>query len=147
MSIRTEVLKKDNLSLLTALPLPSSFSLPSLLLHMQQAVDTLDLSPYVTSSDLQTALRQQTEASDKSLQRSTEALDRRVDSLDGELGKLTEQIQELQVSRILPIVTQLMNIFLTLTHNFLHSLPPPPPSSLPPSLFFCSPPSSLHPFH
>lgn len=66
---------------------------------MQQAVDTLDLSPYVTSSDLQTALHQQTEASEKSLQSSTEALDRRVDSLDGELGKLTEQIQELQVSK------------------------------------------------
>lgn len=75
-------------------PLPSSSPSPSI----QQAVDTLDLSPYVTSSDLQTALRQQTEASEKSTEAQA-ALDRRVDSLDGELGKLVEQIQELQVSR------------------------------------------------
>lgn len=64
-------------------------------------MDSLDLSVYATTSDLQSALQQQSEAMQASESQSSEAvaaLDGRMEGVEGDLGRLSEQIEELHVS-------------------------------------------------
>ena len=57
-------------------------------------MDSLDLSPFATTSDLQTALQQQSEAAGTA---AGEMVAQLGDKMEGELAKLTGQIEELQV--------------------------------------------------
>lgn len=60
-------------------------------------MESLDLSPYATTSDLQSALQQ---ASESALKQSSEAvaeLGGRMEGVETDLARLTEQIDELQV--------------------------------------------------
>lgn len=77
-------------------------------------MESLDLSPYATTADLQSALQQQSEASESALKQSTEVvaeLGGRMDGVETDLARLTEQIDELQVKRCNPY-----------THMYMHRL-------------------------
>lgn len=71
-------------------------------------MESLDLSPYATTADLQSglsALQQQSEASESALKQSTEAMTElggRMEGVETDLARLTEQIDELQVKRCNP---------------------------------------------
>lgn len=71
-------------------------------------MESLDLSPYATTSDLQSALQQQSEASESALKQSSEAvaeLGGRMEGVETDLARLTEQIDELQV-RLTPTLSR-----------------------------------------
>lgn len=67
-------------------------------------MESLDLSPYATTSDLQSALQQQSEASESALKQSSEELGGRMEGVETDLARLTEQIDELQV-RLTPTLS------------------------------------------
>lgn len=63
-------------------------------------MESLDLSPYATTTDLQSALQQQSEAAESAMKQSSEAvaeLGGRMEGVETDLARLTEQIDELQV--------------------------------------------------
>lgn len=60
-------------------------------------MESLDLSPYATTTDLQSALQQQSEAALKQSSEAMAELGGRMEGVETDLARLTEQIDELQV--------------------------------------------------
>ena len=66
-------------------------------------MESVDLSPFATTADLQAALVTQNEATETAAQQAqqmSEAVSQlggRMESVEGDLGRLAEQVEELQV--------------------------------------------------
>jgi chromosome segregation ATPase len=71
-------------------------SLQSELSSVKGAVESLDLSPFATTADLEARLQEQSQAA----QQSSESLGGRLEGVEGAMGRLSEQIEELQTTKL-----------------------------------------------